>query len=485
MKSPIQIQISDLSIAIGAKVILKNVNWNIQKGEHWLLTGNRATGKTALSQMLVGKHRVAAGSRKYPFLGENPTFEARKAAIQIISFRDTAKLYQHINDINYYQQRFNAFDSDGHLTVRQYLKEGGFDFQNKKHQELIATIGIEDLLDKDRIKLSSGQSRKMILAKVMITQPQVLVLDNPYMGLDKGSRQILNDLLDELVAQTGLTLILSGHFQSLPNCLTHRFHINGDGSFLKNTIQDFQEPPFSKNINETTLAAIKHYFQDKKYIETFSDIIRFENVNIKYGNTQILKNLDWRVGSGEKWAIIGQNGSGKSTVLSLVYGDNPQAYANQIYLFDKKRGQGESIWDIKRRIGFTSPELHAYFDEQLTAMKVVLTGLFDVFTVLRKPKPEQIAFAELLFDYFEISHLKAVNFNQLSTGTQRLLFFIRALVKVPQVLLLDEPFQGMDAETVFRCSYLMDEVLSEAHTLLFISHFQSEVPDSVKQELRL
>jgi molybdate transport system ATP-binding protein len=199
----------------------------------------------------------------------------------------------------------------------------------------------------------------------------------------------------------------------------------------------------------------------------------------------VLNNLNWRVKPGEKWVVSGNNGSGKSTLLSLIYADHPQAYANRISLFGRRRGHGESIWDIKRRIGFTSPELHAFFDSNLTAQEVLLSGLNDTF---RPPKTVTTSQLDLLQALLRFSGLEADAsrpFRQFSTGEQRMLLLLRALIKAPPVLLLDEPFQGFDAKTIERCRRLLDAVLTPEQTLIFISHFRTEVPEGIKLALAL
>ncbi|MEO0339139.1 MAG: ATP-binding cassette domain-containing protein [Bacteroidota bacterium] len=199
----------------------------------------------------------------------------------------------------------------------------------------------------------------------------------------------------------------------------------------------------------------------------------------------ILNALKWKVRQGEKWVVYGPNGAGKSTLLSLIYADNPQAYAHRIYLFGKRRGTGESIWDIKRQFGFTSPELHAYFRENPSALNIVMTGLTDTFVLNRKSSDEEKAFARLLFEYFGLERIMKKPFRHLSTGTQRLLLFMRALIKVPAVLLLDEPFQGLDQKDIARSKVLLETVLQKEQTLLFISHYKSEWPSSIEQVLEI
>ena len=478
-----RIVLDQASIALGSQVFFKKLDWSLKAGEHWVISGNAGVGKTFLAEALAQKHRIIAGSRKYPFLGENPSFDERKAAIQMISFMDTGRLFRSVNAVHYYQQRYNAFDSDGHLTVRQYLEHGGFHID--KHEGLLRSIGIFDLLDLERIKLSSGQTRKMLLCKVMLKEPKILILDNPYIGLDTGSRQFLNELLDGLVESQDISLVLAGHYRDLPKSITHRLHIHPDKRIETGLLADFDQEPTTPSINQAVLEEIAKKYQEKKAGESFDSIIRFEEVNIQYKDKQILEDVNWEVRPGEKWRIIGPNGSGKSTLLSLIYADNPQAYANSIFLFDQKVGSGQSIWEVKKRIGFTSPELHAYFDRDISAWELVLTGMTDTFYLKSKPADQDKELARLLFQYFELEGIIDDSFERLSTGTQRLLLLIRALVKVATVLLLDEPFQGLDEVSIYRSRYLLDKILTDQHTLLFISHFQEEAPDCVDRELSL
>jgi molybdate transport system ATP-binding protein len=208
------------------------------------------------------------------------------------------------------------------------------------------------------------------------------------------------------------------------------------------------------------------------------------NVNVAYNGRPILRDVSWAVRAGERWAVLGPNGSGKTTLLSLLTGDHPQAYANDIRLFGRPRGSGESIWDIKRQIGLVSPELHLYFSEPLTAAETAATGFFDVL-VRRPTTPEQQAAVRALFEAFGIADLAGRLFARLSTGEQRLVLLTRALVKRPPLLVLDEPFQGLDAQLIGRLRGWLDRHLSPDQTLLFVSHHAEEIPRTVTRRLRL
>ena len=175
---------------------------------------------------------------------------------------------------------------------------------------------------------------------------------------------------------------------------------------------------------------------------------------------------------------------GKSTLLSLLCGDHPQAYSNDVRLFGQRRGSGESIWDIKEKVGLLSPELHLYFTEPMTAFQAAATGFHDVL-VPRRIVTEQTAIVSDLFGYFGITSLGERSFRTLSTGEQRVVLLVRALVKQPPLLILDEPFQSLDSALIGRARAWIDVNLLPEQTLLFVSHYAEEIPASVTRRLEL
>jgi len=478
-----RIRLEKATIAKGLPIILEDLDWTVRAGEHWVITGNCGTGKTTLVEFLAYKHRLISGKRSYPFLGDHPSMADFREAVRYISFTDTGQLFNNLRDIHYYQQRFNAFDSDGHLTARQYIEHGGF--QTLGQEALLKQIGIYDLLDVERIKLSSGQTRKLLLTRVLLSEAEVLIIDNPYLGLDQVSRSVLNDLLDTLVRETGMTLILSGHHQELPTCISHRLHLEEGGGYRAGKIDNLRIKARSSQHDEASLAEIKSIFAQSPAKETLSEILRLDQVAVTYDGKQILRPITWEVKPGEKWVVFGPNGAGKSTLLSLIYADNPQAYSKEIYLFGRKRGTGETIWDIKRRIGFTSPELHAYFRYNHPARTMVLTGLTDTFEMRRKATAAEVKLANLLFRYFGVEEELEKPFKKCSTGLQRLILFMRALIKAPPVLLLDEPFQGLDHAQVEKAKILLEKALRPDQSLIFISHYKEEWPANIELVLDL
>ena len=450
---------------------LRPLDLRLAAGDHLVVSGPRGSGKTLLAEALTGRRRLTAGSLTYPFLGSEVAYAARREAIRLVSFHDHSRLSRGPNHEHYYQQRFNAFDAGGHPTVADYLRDSGY--APGLQAAAVETFGLAGILDRERIKLSSGQTRKLLLARELLGHPRLVVIDNPYAGLDPASRAMLNELLDRLVKDLGITLVLHTNAADLPGCISGRLHLGTDGHWSVSGRDTYERP--SPVINAASLNRLAAQWQ-ASLGEVTREIVHCENVRVGYDGHAVIDGLDWRVTAGDRWVVHGPNGSGKSTLLSLIYADHPQAYANKVFLFGQRRGKGDSIWDIKRRIGFASPELAAHFRERLTAREVVLTGLTDTFLRPRRVSEAAAITTDTLLDYFGLKHLAGQPFPTLSSGTQRLLLLCRALVKLPPLLLLDEPFQGLDAVDVGRARALLSGAVPARATVIFISHFREEVP---------
>jgi molybdate transport system ATP-binding protein len=198
-----------------------------------------------------------------------------------------------------------------------------------------------------------------------------------------------------------------------------------------------------------------------------------------------LEDINWTVRAGNKWALTGPNGSGKTTLLSLINGDNPQAFANKITLFDRRKGSGESIWDIKKRIGFVSPELHLYFRQDMKAQTVAATGFLDTLYFNRNLREEEEEKLKNFFSYFGLEDIRQKGFMHLSSGEQRLVLLIRSLVKDPDLLIWDEPFQGLNSYRIGQSLELLRAYAAPDKTLILVSHHPEEIPDWVNCRLEL
>ena len=188
---------------------------------------------------------------------------------------------------------------------------------------------------------------------------------------------------------------------------------------------------------------------------------------------------------GQNWAIVGPNGAGKTTLLNLIFGDNPQAYANEIYLFGKRRGSGESIWSIKQRIGFISPEFQIRYRKQMRVLDVVVSGFYDSVGLYRQADPEKMKMAKQWISLFGIDNLSAENFEQLSYGEQRMVLLARAVVKSPLLLILDEPCQGLDPANRKIMLDLFDLIGRTGRTqLIYVTHYPEEIPECITHVLQ-
>ena len=377
-------------------------------------------------------------------------------------------------------------DLDETPLVRDLLPEATDSGLKKALYEL---FGIERMLDKHIILLSSGELRKFQLTKTLLSNPRVLIMDNPFIGLDAKTRDLLHTLLGELTKVTHLQVILIlSKSDDIPAFITHVIPVEDRVCGKKMTLQEYLA--VRKSIPERMLSEEKEarilnlpYGGDLYHTEHVVDL---NKVSIRYGERTILKDLDWTVKCGEKWALSGENGSGKSTLLSLVCADNPQSYACDITLFGRKRGSGESIWEIKKHIGYVSPEMHRAYLKNLPAIDIVASGLHDSVGLYKRPRPEQMAACEWWMDIFGIANLKDRNFLQLSSGEQRLVLLARAFVKDPELLILDEPLHGLD---LYNRRLVKDVIETfcrrKDKTMIMVTHYQEELPACITNSLFL
>lgn len=307
----------------------------------------------------------------------------------------------------------------------------------------------------------------------IIRRPKVLLLDCPYTGVDVETRRELNLWLKETADQFGIQLIIVANESDLPGFIDVKVELPS-----KSLINVQQE--------KEALDQLKAEWTAHSNGQEFESMVKMQDVSLGYGGVQILRNLSWEVKSGEKVGLMGQNGSGKSSLLSLVYGDNPLAYNKEIYLFDRKRGTGESIWDIKRNTGFVSSEFHLYMSDNITCGKLIATGYFDQLFIPRKLTKAETRTIDLYFDYYGVDYLKDKLFNQISLGEQRLILLIRALIKNPTLLLLDEPYHGFDDKTITKSNQLIETMIAcSGNTLIFISHDTRVMPGVIHQYYEL
>jgi len=474
MSKPV-VHITNLNLWYRQKAVLQDLNWTIYPSENWLVCGASGSGKTSLAKAVAGLIK-ANGKIEINF---NP-----KASLPPV-IHYTANWYQ-FKDLEgqsnfYYQQRYNKQSTEVTATVRAelqgYGEKLGLDFEEAL--AIVNQLCFSDLVNSTLIQLSSGEHKKLQLIKGIWLAPQLLILDQPYNGLDKQSRENLNRLLEDL-AKKGTQLILISNDVEIPACI-NRFAEISNGKLME--ISD--EERISERDEELTAKAVPDFLRESP-IPTFSgSVIKMTDVSISYGDKQVLKNINWVVERGEKWLLQGLNGSGKSTLLSLVCGDHPQAYSNDFSLFGFKRGTGESIWDIKTRIGLISPELHWYFDASATVWQSVASGFYDSSGLFCEPGSTRHGQVNELLEYFGLLEQSKVLMTELPLGKQRLALLARTIIKNPELLILDEPCQGLDQQQTKHFNKLVDGLCKNGTTLIYVGHFEAQLPECIEKRILL
>lgn len=474
------ISLEDVVVSDVNRRFREPINFSLEKGEHLALIGANGSGKTTLIETFCSRMHLKQGSCEFGFGGGYCSDNLRH-----ITFRDT---YGSADGGYYYQQRWNASEWETVPTVAELLAKGKASDEELRGQ-LFETLKIDDMLFKSIILLSSGELRKFHIAKMLLDAPKVIVVESPYIGLDAQAREILNGLLRLLVEDTGVQIILSVcSADDIPDFITHVYQLEDMVCGPKLTYDDF----ISSNSYSARIEAARKENCSLKlpapipHEVNFDQVVRLNKVSISYGDRTVLDAIDWTIDRGQKWSLMGPNGSGKSTLLSLIAADNPMAYAKDITLFGRKRGSGESIWDIKKRIGYLCPEMHRSYVADIPAVDIVASGFVDSIGLYFEPSEQQREVCMEWLKVVALDHLAAKSFVRLSSGEQRMLLLLRAFVKDPDLLILDEPLHGLDVLNKQRAKAIIEAFCArEDKTMIYVTHYLSEMPSCVEHNMQL
>lgn len=468
------------------------VNFTTFDGEQLAIVGPNGGGKTMLVNIITGSHPLLMHDPEYDFAPSTQKLVSDN--IKYITFRDA---YGGDNDRTYYlQQRWNQTEIDDSTpTVGERLemayRSAGADTPERQalREELYDMFNMRALLDKHIILLSSGELRKLKLTETLFSRPRVLIMDNPFIGLDAGTRDQLKQLFATIVSRETLQIILVlSKTDDIPDFITHVVEVRDMKVGEKMTREEYlarrQQVPAHVLSDDKRQAILSLPYSDEEYHT--KEVAHLNHVSIRYGERTILKDLDWTVLNGERWALGGQNGAGKSTLLSLICADNPQSYACDIFLFGIPRGSGESIWDIKKHIGYVSPEMHRAYQKDIPAIRIVASGLKDSVGLYVKPTGQEIDICRFWMDVFGLEGLENTTFLKLSSGEQRLVLLARAFVKDPELLILDEPLHGLDNANRQLVKDVIDTFMQRRNkTLIMVTHYENELPECIDHRLRL
>ncbi|HDL5699608.1 TPA: molybdate ABC transporter ATP-binding protein ModF [Mannheimia haemolytica] len=438
----------------------------IQPNDFWVVVGGNGSGKTAFSLALQGKISLYSGDYDNSF-----------QHIQLLSFEQQQKMLEQI-----FKARNNDSVSpdDFGLTARQVILNGSQ--KAALCEEYAHKLNIQHLLERPFMHLSTGESRKVLFCQMLVSEPDLLILDEPFEGLDQQSVQYWQQLITELQSKMALVLIVN-RFNDIPDAANHIALLDNLSLILQGERAEIEQQAVysqlkfaEENVNVPLPDSAAPLLSLPENINPFE----LEKVTIQYGKKKILDNLSWTVEPKQHWWIKGPNGAGKSTLLSIITGDHPQSYANKVRLFGKQRGSGETIWDIKKNIGYVSSQLHMDYRVNCSAMEVILSGFFDSIGVYQQvPNALQLKAMEWL-ERLNLATFAKKPFRSLSWGQQRLLLITRAMVKHPPILILDEPLQGLDGVNRKLVKQFIEQLVSNSQTqLLFVSHQDSDASNCI------
>ncbi len=449
-------RIENLSIIKNNHILQSTISFNWNQGEQWCVTGPTGSGKTTFLKTLAGLIYPKTGDIKFPILEDiRRNTEAKILISDMIAFvpQEIKIPSGFIQDL-YYQRRYQAAEQDEIPTTFDVLMSVA-----KEDKDLVEhaakQMNLTKHFDQAFVQLSNGQTRRLMIAIALLKKPKLLLLDNPYTGLDKSARMSLNKQLNQLI-KNGVHIFIAAHEHELETM-----------KFVTNILQlNALMPNFTR----------KHEYPfDQSVKQSEEKIIEMNNIKVAYGKRVVLNVNSWEVKAGEHWVIQGANGSGKSTLLALIIADHPQVYANDIQIFGKKRGSGESIWDIKKRMGYFSPELLRYYSKLPTAEQVIATGWNNIIGQIKTINSEQKKKVLELAKWLGIDSLLDIRFGDLSLGQQKMVLIARAMIREPEVLILDEPLQGMDAECRDHFKLKIAQ-FSINRTVLYVTHDEEEIP---------
>ena len=410
-----------------------------------LVTGPNGSGKSSLARALAAR---VAGARLLSAESQQAFYEAQIAADES-NFRGGV---------------------DTSSSVRQLLGERGL------RHPLLSAFRLDALAERGYRLLSTGEARKVLLLEAVLGSPSLLVLDEPFDGLDRAAQRELAQAIVHVAEH--LPVLVVGTFGARelpfpPEALREVIGIADRRLSFRGTPQAFLERASGEPRHRTPPPV--ELGSGYEPLAPGVPLVELRAGSVRYGEQVVFERLDLRVAAGQHTLIEGPNGSGKSSLLEMLTGDHPQAYSNDLHLFGRRRGSGETVWDIKRNVGLVSARLHRDYRVGGSVEEVLLSGLFDSIGVYQKVEPSQRARARAWLAWLEQGLAPSAPFRDLSFGQQRLVLIARAAIKVPPLVVMDEPTSGLDADNRERVLELVQSLCAQrASTVLMVTHRADE-----------
>ena len=501
METQALVSLKDVSVRLRDKIHLKNISWQIGHDEQWAILGSNGSGKSTLVKALFGGVPVVGGRVIYHFSNSGVPEKDRIAYVSSDAHRDLIQRSILEDTFRDFSGRVHEFTS-----VRAVLLDGADAEKSRGEKEIKAVelarrMGIEALLERPMDSISIGESRKLLIAKALLKEPKLLILDKPFDGLDQGSTKSLERILRELIQDGTRMVLITNRVEEILEPITHvllmregKIIASGKKSeilarsteaILSSETQDFE-------IDESLYEEIKEAEEllrsrkERGFSSIPETLVEMKNVVVKYDGVVVLDHLDWTLRNGENWAIFGPNGAGKSTLLKMILGENQQAYANDIWIWGRKKGTDLSVWDIWKHVGYVSADLQAKYRAETRVFDVVCSGFHDSVGLYRRCSELEKKIARMWLRLVGLDTFAGRRFNELSFGQRQLLLIARAMVKSPLLLILDEPCDGLDANNRAKLLKMIDWMAGKTKvTVLFTTHFRDEIPKCIQNTLIL
>ncbi|MFT2090958.1 molybdate ABC transporter ATP-binding protein ModF [Paraglaciecola sp. 2405UD69-4] len=449
----------------------------IQSHQHTVILGPNGSGKSALAACVAGEGQWLSGTRHFNHKLAWVSVEQQQALIEAEKQKDCADILDIVPVPTTVQEvLFDGSDSSAvNATLLARIKQ---------------IFSLETMLAKPFRALSTGETRKLLLAKALILEPELLILDDPWDGLDVKTTEQLNQLLEELSSSTTLLLVLNRVSEVPGFCkqviLMDAGTIGWQAEASDNLQEQLQHITQLQHMQQSalTLPGKDDDCFAPHPLEENAPLVRLTNAKVNYGDNVVFSGLDWTVMPQQHWQVTGPNGSGKTCLLNLITGDHPQCYVNDIFVFGFQRGSGESIWEIKQYIGYLSNAFHLDYKVNCSVLHVVMSGYYNSIGLYQQPSANQLSLATQWLQLIGLEDVKDRPFFELSFGDQRMVLIARAMVKHPSLLILDEPCNGLDDINRLKVLALIELLAREGNTtLLYVNHHQEDVIPSIQNHL--
>jgi len=462
-----------LSVDFDGRFRLSDINWTIKPGEHWFIAGGNGSGKSALAAVLAGEGDHLTGTLSgLPDRVALVSYERQAELIEVERRKDDADILDVISNGTPVSEIIDAVCQDAELA-----------------ETLVDTLGLRPLMGRAFRKLSTGETRKVMLTRALTSRPQLLILDEPFDGLDRYSLTWLQDHLQELSKTVPMVLVLN-RFDECPDFITDiAFIDNGELLHLVNRDDEQAVGELHQllHLKATELKVPPSDPEDRlAALDPSEPLVRLTRATVRYTDNTVFENLDWTIKPNQHWQLSGPNGSGKTCLLSLITGDHPQCYVNDINVFGFQRGSGESIWQIKQFIGYVSTALQWEYRVGTSLRNVIISGFFDSIGLYSKSTDVQKSIADQWLALLGMGDRADQPFAAASFGDQRLVLIARAMVKHPPLLILDEPCLGLDDMNRQLVLALIERICTSSNTtVLYVNHRPQDRIAGIENHLSL